>query len=238
MHTVKIGIPLGMKDSSFSRVPHYAMEQNYFDAVAQLGALPVPLIYNEETLEDYLNMVDGVLIPGGSFASPVSWYEEDIPELEEATAWSDFYKKITAICLQKNIPVLGICAGMQFLACVSGGKMTVNVQEKTQTTVDHLNGAPKEEYAHKVTVHKDSLLYRITGEEVFQVNSAHTEAVTQVANNTTVSAWCTEDKCIEAIEIKNHPFALGVQWHPEFFINNPYSPHYKIMKAFIDAARK
>lgn len=232
-----IGIPLGMKETTFSRLPHYAMEKNYFDAISTLGAIPLPLIYNDENYDSYINMVDGILIPGGSFSSPTKWYEEQNAELPKAQEWSHFYEKLTHTALEKNIPVLGICAGMQFLACVSGAVMTKNVHKKLNTNIDHLNGAPKEAYAHSVTLNKQSKLFNITQEETFDVNSAHTEAVIQVNGEAKVCASCTEDGCIEAIEIPSHKFAIGVQWHPEFFINDKNSPHYKIMKAFINATK-
>jgi len=232
-----IGIPLGMKESSFSRLPHYAMEKNYFDAVSTLGGTPIALTYNIENYDDYLNMIDGILLPGGSFSSPTEWYEEQSAELPKAQSWSNFYKKLTQSALEKNIPILGICAGMQFLACVPGATMTKNVHQKLNTNIDHLNGAPKEEFSHSVTVNKKSKLFEITQIESFEVNSAHTEAVTAVKGQTVVSATCSEDECIEAIEIPSHKFAIGVQWHPEFFINDKNSPHYKIMKAFIDATK-
>ncbi len=232
-----IGIPLGMKDSTFSRHPHYAMEALYFEAVSLCGGIPQALTYQAEHFDHYMANVDGVLIPGGSFASPTHWYEEEVPTLPEASAWSDFYLKVTEHCLSHKKPVLGICAGMQFLACVAGGQMTVDIQQKITTKIDHLNGAPKEENAHHVTLLKGSKLHQITGLETFAVNSAHREAVTQLGTNTTASAHCTEDGCIEAIEVEDHPFAIGVQWHPEFFTKDQNSPHYQLIKAFINETK-
>tara|TARA_R110000868_G_scaffold262401_1_gene520994 strand:+ start:167738 stop:168529 length:792 start_codon:yes stop_codon:yes gene_type:complete len=232
----RIGIPLGSKDTSFSRLPHYAMEKNYFDAITKLGGLPIPLPYNDENFEEYLGMIDGILLPGGSFASPTKWYDEDGIELVKAGTWSHFYEKITKTAIERNIPILGICAGMQFLSGVTGGKMTTNVMKNLPTTIDHLNGADKEFTCHKAHIKSGTLLHKITNTLEIDVNSAHTEAVTSVGAGVIISAKA-EDGCIEAIELVNHPFALGVQWHPEFFCDNPEDPHYKIMKALINVSK-
>jgi putative glutamine amidotransferase len=238
MSKPKIGIPLGMKQTTFSRLPHYAMEQNYFDAITKLGGIPIAIPYETENFLYYISMIDGILLPGGSFSSPNDWYLNETPTLPKASMWSDFYEKITETSLSQKIPILAICAGMQFLACKTGGKMTVDIHTHLNTDIDHLNGAPKEKCAHHVTLNKNSKLYEITGLEKFSVNSAHTEAVISTGEQTTVSANCMEDGCIEALEIQNHPFAIGVQWHPEFFLDDTTSPHYKIMKAFINATKK
>lgn len=232
-----IGIPLGNKESTFSRHPHYAMEKNYFDVITELGGIPLPLPYNEDNFDAYLSMVDGILIPGGSFASPKNWYEENAIELTPAGDWSSFYEKLTKAAIERKIPTLGICAGMQFIACVNGGKMTVNAMENLPTKIDHLNGSDKEFICHKALINEGTLLHKITGTLEIDVNSAHKEAVTSVTGDVNICAQA-EDGCIEAVEVVNHPFALGVQWHPEFFCDDAENPHYKIMKALIDAAKR
>lgn len=237
MKKPRIGIPMGNKGSTFSRHPHYAMEQNFFDVISKLGGLPIPLPYNEDDYEEYIELIDGILIPGGSFASPSNWYEGTSIELVTASVWSDFYIKLTKTAIDRKIPILGICAGMQFLAGVTGSKMTPNVIKKLNTKIDHLNGADKEYISHKISIKEGSLLHSITNTLEMDVNSAHKEAITTVKNNTIVSATA-EDGCIEAVELLNHPFALGVQWHPEFFCDDIENPHYKIMKALINVSKQ
>lgn len=233
----RIGIPLGSKETTFSRLPHYAMEKNYFDAITKLGGLPIALPYAEENFDEYIQMVDGILLPGGSFASPQHWYTQGTAQLPEACTWSNFLEKVTRTAVDKKIPVLGICAGMQFLSCVNGAKMTINVAHTLNSPLDHLNGKPKEERYHLVKVEKGTLLHDITDMDEFMVNSAHTEAVVSLSESLKQNATA-EDGCIEAVEVLNHPFALGVQWHPEFFTEDETSPDFKLMKAFIDVTKQ
>ena len=79
--------------------------------------------------------------------------------------------------------------------------------------------------------------YKITGKETFAVNTAHTEAIIETPSNILVSG-VADDGVIEAIELRDKEFALGVQWHPEFFIADHTDPNFLIFKALVDKARE
>ena len=112
--------------------------------------------------------------------------------------------------------------------------VTVNVHNYYQTKIDYLNEKPAEEYAYKVDIKPDTLLASIVGEQKIDVNTAHREAVVEVPENVTINALSPEG-VIEGIEIPKYDFALGTQWHPEFFVDED-TAHLKIFKAFINAA--
>jgi putative glutamine amidotransferase len=232
-----IGITLDYQESgTFSKRPHYAVRTVYFAAVEAAGGLPVAIPHLAERLPDYLAMVDGLVIPGGTHASPESWYvdlHEPAPYKDSPRAAFD----IAAVkeALSRDLPLLGICAGMQELACVAGAKMTRNLHKHHATAIDHLNGRPAEEYAHDVTVEPGTRLAGIVGAGVMPVNTAHQEAVVSVPGGMTISAR-SPDGVIEAIEIPGRRFALGVQWHPEFF-TAAGSPHRKLFEALVAEAR-
>ena len=234
-HPPLIGITLDYQESgSFSKRPHYAVRTAYFDAVAAAGGLPIGIPHLAQSLPDYLQRIDGLVVPGGGFATPEAWYVDP----EEPKAYADspraaFDIAIIEGALAQDLPLLGICAGMQELACVKGGRMTRNVHKFHNTTVDHKNGRP-DQFAHDVVVEKGSRLASIVGAGRLPVNTAHVEAIVSVPAPVKVTAR-SPDGVIEAIELPEHKFAIGVQWHPEFFLEEA-SPHRALFEALVKAA--
>ena len=231
-----IGITLDWaKEGSFSQRPHYALREDYFDTVEKAGGVPIGLPYNEKSREEYLALVDGILIPGGTIAKPIEWYEEGTKEPAYAHSprlVSDIW--YTRQALEKKIPFLGICEGMQVMAGVLGCKLTADVHKTFKTDINHARWGKGEEFAHKVKIYKGTKLHSILGVESGETNSLHREGVFNLPEDVVLAATA-EDGVIEAIEAKEHPFALGLEWHPEYFSEKP-DPDFKILQAFIKTA--
>jgi putative glutamine amidotransferase len=100
--------------------------------------------------------------------------------------------------------------------------------------LEHEQKNPRTEPGHDVAVTKGTLLYQILGTEKIAVNSAHHQAVAKAAPNAIVNA-IAPDSVVEGIELPSHPFCLGVQWHPEYFVTGADD---KIMAAFVEACKK
>lgn len=234
-----IGITMDWEEKgTFSKRPYYALREHYFDIVYKAGGLPVAIPYIKEAINDYLDTVNGLLVPGGDFALREEWYinqTEDKPY--KPTKRLEFDIEIISAVIKKDIPFLGICAGMQIMGGILGAKMTPNITKHSGTKIDHLNHKPAEEYAHNIDVLKGSLLNKITACENFSVNTAHIEAIISVPEHGIVVSGKSEDDVIEAIEIPNKKFALGVQWHPEFFMDSG-DPNFKIVQALVEYAGK
>ena len=233
-----IGITLDVAEKgSFSTRPHYALRTSYFDMIYKAGGLPVAIPYLHDAIDEYFQNISALIVPGGDYALQKDWYvdpEEDKPYPPSERL--DFDIAIVKKALEKDIPLLGICAGMQIMGGVLGAKMTPNINKFLDTEIDHLNQKPAEELAHDIVVEPDSLLYKITGKKKFAINTAHAEAIISVPDALSVSAKA-EDGAIEAIEIANKNFALGVQWHPEFFLEEN-DPNLLIVKALVEKARE
>lgn len=171
---------------------------------------------NKEDLNDILNRCDGILIPGG-----YKWYEYD--------------EYICKHAVDNNIPLLGICAGMQILAKVLNNDK-INGLDNTiinETYINHHQTNIK--YAHKVRIIKDSLLYRILKKDEIKVNSRHNYHISNELSF--LASAYAEDDVIEAVEYKENKFTLGVQWHPESMIEYDEDSK-KIIYMFIESAKK
>ena len=145
----------------------------------------------KEYLRNIVDMCDGILIPGGH-----KWYEYD--------------EYIYEYAYLKNMPILGICAGMQMMACMDNGR-ALDMTIKNETILNHHQKLEK--YVHNVDIIENSFLKNILKTSKIRVNSRHNYHVNKV-NNLKISA-ISEDGLIEAIEAPNKKFILGVQWHPE-----------------------
>lgn len=231
-----IAITLDWQESgSFSSRPHYALREHYVNVIEKAGGIPVLLPYLENMIDEYLDLAGGLLIPGGFFASPPSWYiGNDGKSPYEESPRLNFDLELIEKALKRDMPILGICAGMQLMAGLYGCKMTPDIHKHISTKIDHLNGEPAESKAHKIILENGSGLIDICGSKEFDINSAHREAIISVTGDVLISGKA-EDGTIEAVEIKGKKFAYGVQWHPEFF-DSESDPSFKLFKALVRAA--
>lgn len=167
----------------------------------------------KELLTRQLDLCDGIIFPGGS-----KRFEYDLFILNYA--------------LKRNIPILGICLGMQILSMVDEvGNYVMNL-EKIDSFINHCE--EDKELAHCVELSKDSKLYSIIKKDKFLVNSRHHM---KIVNPGTFNVCATsEDGVIEAIERTDKKFALGVQWHPEMMMNDANQK--LIFDSFVGACRE
>lgn len=227
---VKIGIPLKYHHLDDGRNILYLGEK-IRRTIQNAGGFIVPIVqvqdvnyynthFNEfddltreekDTIDKYLDLVDGVIIPGGNKITPFDVY-------------------LLRRCIERDIPTLGICLGMQLMSCYDEMfKVYPN-----ETDVNHYQDSD-EGFSHKVKINKDTLLYKIIGEEEISVNSFHKYHVT-VDNNYIVNA-ISEDGYIEGIELPNQAFHIGIQWHPEISYNFDSNAR-KLLKYFMDVCNK
>jgi len=222
------------QQGTFSSRPHYALRTAYFDAIWNAGGLPVAVPYIDGAFPDIMELCHGLLTPGGNYPFPQEWYGE-ADDMSPPHPRFQFECKITQTALHADIPVLGICAGMQVMAGIHGATFYPDLHREIDTAIDHLNERPAEQTAHSIAIAPASRLHRILGRNEIPVNTAHKEAIKQIPDDIIVSARAG-DGVIEAIEIPEAGFALGVQWHPEFFIKDG-DADFLIFKAFVEAAQ-
>ncbi|MCA3244221.1 MAG: gamma-glutamyl-gamma-aminobutyrate hydrolase family protein [Alphaproteobacteria bacterium] len=212
----RIGIMMDWQaEGSFSPRPHYAIRESYFHAVWAMGGLPIGLPLLEAAQSELLATVQGIVVPGGDYPSPSRWYGDGhgIPDEHPRTVLNE---ALIRDLLARNMPFLGICAGMQELVAATGGLLHWRVAESVPNPAPHRSIAPTET-AHSVAITPGTLLHRLVGQTEIAVNSHHNEGVKTLGESVQVAATAP-DGLIEAVEVAGHPFALGVQWHPEFLL--------------------
>lgn len=229
-----IGVLLDYEASgSFSKRPYYALRTTYFDAVWKAGGLPVGIPYVADARDDYLSSLDGLIVPGGFYPFPPEVYGR--PANGEAVhPRYAFERTLMTDALARDLPTLGICAGMQVMAVARGATIYADIANELDCAVDHLNEKPAEEHAHTVSIRTGTRLFDITGSSLINVNTAHNEALRDIPDGITVSARAP-DGIVEAIELPDRRFAIGVQWHPEFFLEAD-DPNFRLFEHLVVAA--
>ena len=231
-----IGITVDHEEpGGYSSLPWYALRENYAGAVTRAGGLAVLLPHETGQVERYLSIIDGVIVTGGNFDIDPALFgaEARHQSVTVKPGRTEFEIALARAAIDRDMPVLGICGGQQLLNVVLGGTLIQHIPDEIAGALAHEQPNPRTDPGHAVAIAKDTLLGRITGVAEMQVNSAHHQAVGEVAGGTVVNATAP-DGVIEGIELGAARFVLGVQWHPEFDID---PADRKIFSAFVDAAR-
>ena len=192
------------------------LNKSYFDAIIEAGGIPValPLFQDEKLILETINRFDGIILSGGSDINPKYYNQINSGKSLEINSFRDeSEEKIIRILIESDIPVLGICRGMQALNVFCGGSMIQDIPSEYETEISHNLTKPEIAF-HNISVEKSSPLSEIMGFGEHVVNSYHHQALKEIAP--VFSACATaEDGIVEAIYHKNKKFILGVQWHPE-----------------------
>ncbi|KJV09336.1 glutamine amidotransferase [Elstera litoralis] len=216
-----IGLTLDSEPAGgWAKQPWYAIRQNYCDAIAAAGGLPVCLPHEPDLALAYLDHIQGVVVTGGAFDVDPSLFGATVKHATVTTKdrRTAFELALMRGLLAKDLPVLGICGGQQLLAVALGGTLVQHLPDEIPSDIPHEQPNPRTEAGHEVIVAADTLLHRIVGQERIPVNSAHHQAVKAVPASIVVNA-SAPDGVIEGIEDPARRFCLGVQWHPEYHIS-------------------
>ena len=197
--------------------------EGYYQSVLAAGGVPlvVPPFSEEAALESLLEAADGIIFSGGGDIASCLLGEEPLPEVGAPNVPRDEQEwPLVQMAVRKQMPVLGICRGIQMLTAALGGKLYQDIYVQAQAQIHHEQDTERYMTSHRVDIASDTLLARIFGHpEGFSlpVNSFHHQAVREPAPGFRVSAR-SSDGIIEAVESTEGKPLLGVQWHPECMI--------------------
>ena len=220
-----IGIT-GRKDTSARLVhsPMYSVGETYVHAVHQAGGAPVilPPMLAEADWTALLGRLDGLLLSGGEDLHPRQYGQP--PEawlggVDETRDTSELGLIRAALEMQK--PIFAICRGIQVLNVALGGTLYQDLAAQVPGALDHafLMSRSLDQSVHPVTLEADSALARILGGVTFAVNSAHHQSIQTPGAGLRVVGRAP-DGVIEAVELADYPFCIGVQWHPEALVRS------------------
>jgi putative glutamine amidotransferase len=217
----RIGLTLDAEPpGGYSKLPWYALRENYFRAIARAGGLPIALPHELELVDAWLELLDGLVVTGGAFDLDPALYgdTERHPTVTTKDRRTAFEAAITRAALARDQPILGICGGQQLLNVVLGGDLIQHIPDAVAHCLAHEQPNPRTEPGHDVEVLPGSRLHTIGGVTRLAVNSAHHQAAGRVGMGVVVSGRAP-DGVVEAIEAPERRFCIGVQWHPEYGIS-------------------
>lgn len=206
----------------------------YATAVQATGALALLLPPDPSAIEDpdrLLDRLDGLMLAGGSDVDPATYGARPHPETKGVWPERDAFELALARrALEREVPVLGICRGMQMLNIACGGTLTQHLPE-------HLAGDERHRHTpgtygdHDVALEPGSRAARAAGAERLAVKSHHHQGVDRIGEGLIVSGRSVPDDIVEAFELADRRYALGVLWHPEEDVKD------RVIASLVDAAR-
>ena len=232
---------IGITPSHNTENDDISLRPTYLRAILAAGGVPVvlPLEAGDDDLKMFAHMFDGFLFSGGPDPHPFLFGEETQANCGNASIPRDTMElALLKAVMNVRKPILGICRGAQIINVGLGGTIYQDIPSQTERSfpIAHKQPFPYPVPSHHVTVLKDSLLAGIAaGQTELAVNSFHHQAVQTPAPGLTVSAYAP-DGIIEAVEMQDYPYLLGVQWHPEHMWPKDRAAA-NIFKSFVEACR-
>ncbi len=201
-----------------------ALGLTYMKAVERAGGVPVVIPPLEpDAISALLTNVDAIVLSGGPDIDPRAYGEPPHPAL--GPTWRDI--DVTELALARkaidlDLPILAICRGAQALNVARGGTLFQHLPDQFGRAIQHRQKAPGTQVAHMVRVEPDSVLARALGTTELEVNSYHHQSPSGIGRGLRAVAWAP-DGVIEGVEVPDHEFVVGVQWHAEAMTNAEHS---------------
>ena len=234
-----IGITAGHSKNKFG-MPQVHLLRTYVDATIAAGGVPViiPSELAESNWELLYDKLDGVIFSGGADIDPKLFDGKPHETIYGIDAERDALEfKLIRHMVEDTKPIFAICRGMQVFNVAMGGSLHTHLADDLGEAVIH--DTPKEKprnyETHQVRVEEGTMLADILGEPILGVNSWHHQGVKDIPAIFKETAW-SPDGLVEGMEIPEHPFALAVQWHPEWMQDQ--APMRNLFTAFIQACSK
>ncbi len=219
----------------------YALARTYTDAVRLAGGLPVILPPGEPDVQGLLDHLDGVILSGGGDIDPCTYGDAACHPTTDGvdTERDQFEFDIVRAARDRDLPLLGICRGIQVFNVALGGTLVQDIEDQLDSAISHrqqTDGLGRDDTSHHVALAPDTPLFDLLGVPSLAVNSFHHQAIRDLSPNLEVIARAP-DGLIEAVWYPAMRFGLAVQWHPEMLAAD-HPPHLAIFGGLVRAAAR
>lgn len=224
------------------RRPQVVLYTNYIRALTRVGLAPVLVTpaHGHDDIDALLDTVTGLVLSGGEDVEPSRYGQEPVPELLDVNPVRDAMEwRVVDAVLDRGMPILGICRGLQLLNVYFGGTLYQDLPTQYDETLGHQQPGPWGEHHHRVRCEEGSRLHRALADcEPLRINSFHHQAVKELAPDLECTARA-DDGLVEGVESTAHDWVVGVQWHPERHEAEVGAddPNVRVMEAFAAAVR-
>lgn len=234
---------IGLTPSIQTDGSRLTMPMSYANVVREAGGTPVllPITQEADVIAAYADLVDGLLFTGGDDVDPLSYGEDQLWACGEVIPMRDAFEISlvrTLLSRHPEKPVLGICRGEQILNVALGGTLYQDLRSQVAGSIAHQQHQTAGYVSHRVHFDEGSKLAEIYGCTEVMVNSHHHQAVKEIAPGLRITARAM-DGVVEGYEMADHPYYVGVQWHPERLVEREENAlHKRLFKSFVDACMK
>jgi putative glutamine amidotransferase len=191
--------------------------RTYLDVVGEAGGLPIllpPQPSSTDSPGEVVDRIDALLLIGGADLHPASYGGDAHPEIVRTRPERDRFEiALAREAVERDLPVLGICRGMQLLNVARGGTLVPHLPDELGD--ERHEPTPGRFAEHSVRLEPGSLAARAAGTELLTVKTHHHQGIARLGDDLVATGWAQEDDLIEAIEMPERDFVLGVLWHPE-----------------------
>jgi putative glutamine amidotransferase len=233
-----IGITTYQSSNSFGQ-PTILLQQSYVRAVMGAGGVPVliPSMIAEDGWDVAYSRLDGILFSGGGDISLDFFRGDPHPRIDEVDLPRDSVElKMLQAAASDGKPFLGICRGCQVMNVALGGTLYTHLPDQLPNALDHsYPGNMRKVLVHEVKIEEGTRVADIYGEPIIKVNSLHHQGLKDIAPALRVAGHAP-DGLVEAVELPDHPFGLGVQWHPEWLTDQETTRN--LFRKFVESARE
>ena len=215
----------------------YSVGAQYSKGVLLAGgtSLLLPPVKEADKIEELVELCDGILLTGGVDVDPSEYGEERIAECGNSSSERDEFEiALIKAAMHKDKPVFGVCRGLQILNVAAGGTLWQDIPSQVKDSITH-RGTDSDPAKHNVLIQSDELALKLgISDKCFEVNSYHHQAVKTIGEGMEILARAAGDGMIEGIYCPSKKFVLGVQWHPELWVENDKNA-LALFEAFINA---
>ena len=206
---------------------YYFLRDDYVQAFKRSGAQLVPWFFDLDRLEELLDQVDGILIPGGKMDVDPAYYRAQSvhPQTKINRKRTEAEMRLIEAAMKRNLPTLGICFGFQILNVFFGGSLYQHLPDELHGALEHDQRSDIYTPCHRVQLDKHSRAHELFGASLIQVNSTHHQGVRDLGKGL-VCQGKSDDTLVECFFHPEFNFVLGVEWHPERLKDDPVIPSF------------